>query len=119
MICSAAAVKEIMDKQSAATSSRPPMPVLSDLISGGMRTIVMQYTPAWRTARSVVHKLLTPKVSDTFKPSQEFEAKQLLWDYLTANKEGGEFYKHTRRYTTSVVMTSTYGKRVASWVRLA
>ncbi|KAF2493596.1 putative O-methylsterigmatocystin oxidoreductase [Lophium mytilinum] len=115
MVCSAAAVKEIMDKQSASTSSRPPMPVLNELVSGGMRTIVMPYTPRWRTVRSVVHKLLTPKVSDTFKPSQEFEAKQLLWDYLTDNKSGAEFYAHTRRYTTSVVMTSTYGKRVASW----
>lgn len=115
MICSAQAVKEIMDRQSGSTSSRPPMPVLSELISGGMRAIAMEYTPQWRMVRNVVHKLLTPKVSDTFKPSQEFETKQLVWDILTDNKEGGEFYRHCRRYTTSVVMTSTYGKRVGSW----
>lgn len=118
MVCSPQAAKEIMEKQSALTSSRPPMPVMSDLVSGGMRTIIMPYNSAWRTVRTIVHKLLTPKVSDTFKPSQDFEAKQLVYDILTDNKTGGEFYTHVRRYTTSVVMTSTYGKRVASWVWL-
>jgi cytochrome P450 len=118
MVCSPQAAKEIMEKQSALTSSRPPMPVMNELVSGGMRTIIMPYNSAWRTVRTIVHKLLTPRVSDTFKPSQEFEAKQLVYDILTDDKTGGEFYTHVRRYTTSVVMTSTYGKRVASWVRL-
>ncbi|OBT52691.1 hypothetical protein VE04_06011, partial [Pseudogymnoascus sp. 24MN13] len=48
-------------------------------------------------------------------PSQEFEAKQLIYDILTDNKDEWSFYMHVRRYTTSVVMTSTYGRRVAEW----
>ncbi|EOD46637.1 putative cytochrome p450 protein [Neofusicoccum parvum UCRNP2] len=106
---SPAAVKEIFDKQSAATSGRAPMPVGSDLISGDMRFLLMTYSPRWRRLRAIVHKLLTPKASDTFKPSQEFEAKQLLHDIL---KEPHNTYDHCRRYTTSVVMTSTYGRRI-------
>ncbi|KAF2027348.1 putative O-methylsterigmatocystin oxidoreductase [Setomelanomma holmii] len=109
------AVKEIMDKQSAITSGRQPMPVLSDIISGGKRFLLMTYSPPWRKLRAIVHKLLTPKASSVFKPSQEFEAKQLLFDILTDNKNQEEFYLHVRRYTTSVVMTSTYGRRVPSW----
>ncbi|KAE8404047.1 cytochrome P450 [Aspergillus pseudonomiae] len=112
---SPAAVKEIFDKQSQHSSSRAPSPVVSDLLSGGMRFLLMPYSPNWRKLRAIVHKLLTPKSSNTFMPSQEFEAKQLLWDILTDNENQESFYMHIRRYTTSVVMTSTYGRRVPAW----
>ncbi|KAL5322043.1 hypothetical protein ACEPPN_010011 [Leptodophora sp. 'Broadleaf-Isolate-01'] len=112
---SPAVVKEIIDKQSAITSSRAPMPVGNDIISGGMRFLFMGYTPTWRKLRAIVHKLLTPKVSDLYRPSQEFEAKQLLFDLLTDSANQEDFYMHVRRYTTSVVLTSTYGRRVPKW----
>jgi cytochrome P450 len=110
------AVKDILDKQSAITSGRAPMPVANDIVSGGMRFLLMSYSPTWRKLRAIVHKLLTPKVSNTFMPSQEFEAKQLVYDLLTDNEDEWTFYMHVRRYTTSVVMTTTYGRRVATWV---
>lgn len=110
------AVKEILDKQSAVTSGRIYMPVASDLISGGMRFLLMGYTPEWRKLRAIVHKLLTPKVSSTFMPSQLFEAKQLVYDILTNNENQEDFYMHVRRYSSSVVLTSTYGRRVPQWV---
>lgn len=112
------AVKDILDKQSAITSARAPMPVGSDIISGGMRFLLMGYTPTWRKLRTIVHKLLTPKVSNTFMPSQLFEAKQLVFDLLTDNANEEDFYMHVRRYTTSVVLTSTYGRRVPQWVSI-
>ncbi|KNG83645.1 putative O-methylsterigmatocystin oxidoreductase [Aspergillus nomiae NRRL 13137] len=110
-----AAVKEIFDKQSQHSSSRAPSPVVSDFLSGGMRFLLMPYSFNWRTLRAIVHKLLTPKSSNTFMPSQEFEAKQLLWDILVDNENQEKFHMHIRRYTTSVVMTSTYGRRVPVW----
>ncbi|KAH6995439.1 O-methylsterigmatocystin oxidoreductase [Ilyonectria destructans] len=109
------AAKAILDKQSSVTSGRPPMPVAANLVSGGMRLVMMSYTAQWRKLRAIVHKLLTPKSSETFKASQEFEAKQLVYDLLTRNENLEDFYMHVRRYTTSVVMTSTYGKRVPDW----
>ena len=38
------AVKEILDRQSVATSSRGPRPATSDLLSGGLRMVLMQYS---------------------------------------------------------------------------
>ncbi len=113
-----AAVKELLDKQSANTSGRAPMPVASDIVSGGKRFLLMTYTPEWRKLRTIVHKLLTPKMSATFKPSQELEAKQLINDiYADSLRNDQEsFYMHCRRYSTSVIMTSTYGRRVPQWV---
>lgn len=110
------AVKEIFDKKSALTSGRPPAPV-ADLISNGKRILLMTYSPTWRKLRAIIHSLLTPKMSDTFQPIQEFEAKQLLHDIHTDNANLERFYDHIRRYTTSVMMTSTYGKRIQEPVR--
>jgi hypothetical protein len=81
----------------------------------------MPYGGMWRRMRGLSHKLLTPKMSEMFKPSQEWEGKMLLEEVLgkcVESKEGNkESYMAVRRYTTSVMMTSTYGKRIPEWVR--
>jgi cytochrome P450 len=119
MICSPEACKDILDKQSAHTSSRAPLPVSGDALSGGMRFLFMEYGSEWRKLRGISHKLLTPAVSATFKPSQEFEANMLLEEILkgTDVERGNEVsYKAVMRYTVSVIMTSTYGRRIPEWV---
>ncbi|KAH6988326.1 O-methylsterigmatocystin oxidoreductase [Ilyonectria sp. MPI-CAGE-AT-0026] len=115
MLCTPEAVKEVIDKNSAIASSRIRLPAQSEVVSGGLRTLLMEYGPRWRALRAIIHKLTTPKVSDSMRPSQDFEAKQLVYDILTDNQNQENFYVHCRRYTTSVVMTSTYGKRIATW----
>ncbi|OAL07244.1 cytochrome P450 76C3 [Phaeosphaeriaceae sp. SRC1lsM3a] len=118
MICSPEACKEILDKQSAHTSSRAPQPVAGDTLSGGMRFLFMPYGPEWRRLRGISHKLLTPNVSATFKPSQEYETKMLMEEVLKGadEKMGNEVsYRAIRRYTVSVIMTSTYGRRIPEW----
>lgn len=120
MICSPEACKDVLDKQSAHTSSRAPLPVAGDALSGGMRFLFMEYGPQWRKLRGISHKLLTPAVSATFKPSQEYEAKLLLEELLLRgdHQQGNDIsYRAVRRYTVSVIMTSTYGRRIPEWVR--
>ncbi|KAH7124130.1 cytochrome P450 76C3 [Dendryphion nanum] len=132
MLCSPQAVKTVLDQQSAHTSSRAPMPVASEALSGGLRFLFMPYGQEWRKLRSISHKLLTPAVSATFMPSQEWEAKLMMEEVLdgaetdelkskngdkTMGKaKGGDWgYKAVRRYTVSVIMTSTYGRRIPEW----
>lgn len=110
------AAKEVIDKQSALSSSRPPMPS-ADIVSGYRRMLLMPYGSKWRNLRGIIHTMFTPKASDVFKPSQEFEAKQLLVDMANSKEDESAFYQHIRRYTTSVILTSTYGFRVPVWVR--
>jgi cytochrome P450 len=54
-----------------------------------------------------------------FMPSQEWEAKMLLDEILRGaekSPDGDEVgYRAVRRYTVSVIMTSTYGKRIPEW----
>ncbi|KAH6971061.1 cytochrome P450 [Ilyonectria sp. MPI-CAGE-AT-0026] len=109
------AVREIFDRQSANTSGRPPQPVTSDVFSGENRLLLLTYGSRWRKMRSIIHRSLTPKASSVYKPSQQFEAIQLIHDIATDEKKEENFYMHVRRYTTSVVLLSTYGLRVSIW----
>lgn len=124
MICSPDACKHILDKQSQHSSSRAPLPVAGDALGGSMRFLFMEYGLEWRKLRAISHKLLSPASSAMFKPSQEFEAKVLLDEILqggTGDKavQGTEVsYKAIRRYTVSVIMTSTYGRRIPEWVSI-
>lgn len=110
------AVREIFERQSANTSGRPPQPVTSDVFSGENRLLLLTYGSRWRKMRSIIHRSLTPKASSVYKPSQQFEAIQLIHDIATDEKKEENFYMHVRRYTTSVVLLSTYGLRVPVWV---
>ena len=43
------------------------------------------------------------------KPSQDLESRRYLYDLLT---EPANFWNHVKRYSTSVIMYATYGRRV-------
>ncbi|KAL8719644.1 MAG: hypothetical protein Q9225_003366 [Loekoesia sp. 1 TL-2023] len=109
------AMKELFDKQSISTSSKIPLPIADGVVTKGMRMFTMPYGPKWRTYRQLVHQLLSPKMTSTFLPTQEFEVKQLMNDLLTDNRNQLDFYNHIRRLSFSIVMTSTYGRRVSTW----
>lgn len=106
------AVKAILDKQSASTSDRVPFPVSTEAICKGLRLVLMPYGPLWRRLRGKVHHVLTRRMSNTFRPMQELESKQALYEILTNNRDGQLFREHIRRYVSSVMMTFIYGQRV-------
>lgn len=62
----------------------------------------------------MMHRLLAPKMTLTFVPSQEFEVKQFLYQLALDNDDQSRFLQHVRRLSFSIVMTSTYGRRVPS-----
>ena len=111
-LSSPTAVKELMDKKSAIYSSRPPAPLASDVASAGRRQLFMPYGPSYRVVRKIAHTLLNINVSTSYQPVQDLESKQLLSDLLN---DPDHFYDHNRRYSASVIVTVTYGHRVANW----
>lgn len=115
VINSPAAIREILEKQAVVTSSKAASPMGHDIVTGGKRMPTMPYGPHWRAQRQVVRQITTvPKIA-TFVPSQEFEAKQLLFDLATGNDNQYDFYQHMRRYAFSIIFTNTFGVRIKSW----
>ncbi|KAJ5751811.1 Cytochrome P450 E-class group I [Penicillium odoratum] len=109
------AVREILEKQAVKTSSKAPSPMGHDIVTAAKRMPTMAYGPQWRAQRSVVRQVTTVPITATFVPSQEFEAKQLLFDLASDNANQRNFYQHMRRYAFSIIMTNTFGTRVKSW----
>ncbi|KAK8055197.1 O-methylsterigmatocystin oxidoreductase [Apiospora rasikravindrae] len=109
------AIREILEKQAAVTSSKIPSPMGHDIVTGGNRMPTMSYGPQWRALRTVIRQVTTVPITTTFIPCQEFEAKKLLFDLATDNANDRNFYQHMRRYAFSIIMTNTFGTRVDSW----
>ena len=101
--------------QSISTSSKIPAPIGHDLVTGDLRMFTMSYGPRWRAHRTIMHRLLAPKPTLEFVPSQEFEVKQFLYQLAFDNADQTAFYQHVRRLSFSIVTTSTYGRRIESW----
>jgi cytochrome P450 len=115
VINSPEAIAEILEKQAVKTSSKAPSPMGHDVVTGGNRMPTMPYGKQWRNLRSMVRQITTVPMTASFIPSQEFEAKQLLFDLATDNQNQRNFYQHMRRYAFSIIMTNTFGTRVKSW----
>ncbi len=109
VISSPESIKEIFDRQGAVTGSKPRFRVAQDVLSGGYRMLFMPYGKLWRSIRSVTHQALTAKSANAMKPSQDLESVRYVYDILT---DSGDFWNHVKRYTSSVIMYATYGKRV-------
>jgi cytochrome P450 len=83
--------------------------MLADTISNGKRLaasptiangriLLMPYNDLWRTARKIMHQLLTTKAAESYRPFQDMESKQLCWDYL---HNPDDFWLHNARYANS------------------
>lgn len=71
----------------------------------------MPYNDTWRNIRKIMHQLLTAKQAESYRPYQDTESKQLLWDYL---HDPDNFFLHNGRYANSVIMSVVFGKRTRS-----
>jgi hypothetical protein len=58
----------------------------------------MPYNDLWRSARKIMHQLLTTKSAESYRPFQDVESKQLMWDYL---HDPSTFHLHNARYANS------------------
>jgi hypothetical protein len=55
-----------------------------------------------------MHQILSQRQENLYKPYQDLESKQLLWDYL---KNTTLWYTANGRYANSVIMSVVFGTR--------
>lgn len=111
-LSSPSAVRELMDKRGSIYSSRPQSPMIN-MVSNNERVNFLPYGEKWRSIRNIVQSALNLQTSSTYKPVQDFESKQAVWEILHA-KSDEDFNDINRRYSTSTIMAITYGQRVPS-----
>ncbi|KAK5206130.1 hypothetical protein LTR41_007999 [Exophiala xenobiotica] len=101
-------VNDLLERRAAIYCSRPPAPMTQGIMSGGSRIVLMPYSERWRTVRRIMHQILSQRQENLYKPYQDLESKQLLWDYL---KNTTLWYTANGRYANSVIMNVVFGTR--------
>ncbi|KAJ7746276.1 cytochrome P450 [Mycena metata] len=103
----AQAAWEILEKKSPVTSSRPRFIMGQEILSNNLRGLMAAHGPFWKRWRRV--SSFMQRASDTYKPIQSLESKQLMSELA---KTPANYREHLERYATSVVVMVTYGRRV-------
>ncbi|KAJ9607006.1 hypothetical protein H2200_009017 [Cladophialophora chaetospira] len=99
--------RDLLEKRSNIYSGRPRLVMADDCVTRGRHIMLMTYGPKWRTHTKFQASVLNIRVSQSYKPVQDLESKQLLCELLTSN----EFAKIFHRYTASLMFALAYGKR--------
>lgn len=105
MLNSDRVVTELIAKRGRITNERPHMPIASDLVSNGKRTVIRQ-EEEWREGRRVMHQLLSGSNLKVYAGMQELESVDMLRRYL---REPKLWYAHHFRYATSVLYRLVMG----------
>ena len=97
-----------MERRSGLYCSRPPFPVTQDIMSRGARIVLMGYDQRWRDLRKIMHGILNSRQKELYKPFQELESRQLLYEYL---HQPDKWYVANGRYANSIIMSVVFGRR--------
>lgn len=98
-------VSELITKRGRVTNERPHMPIASDLVSNGKRTVIRQ-EEEWKEGRRVMHQLLSGSNLKVYAGMQELESVDMLRRYL---RDPNLWYSHNFRYATSVLYRVVMG----------
>lgn len=98
-------VSELIAKRGKITNERPHMPIASELVSNGKRTVIRQ-EEEWKEGRRVMHQLLSGSNLKVYAGMQELESVDMLRRYL---REPNLWFAHNFRYATSVLYRIVMG----------
>ncbi|KAI1611807.1 cytochrome P450 [Exophiala viscosa] len=101
-------VEDLLEKRSSIYSSRPAFVMVGEIISRMKRLVLQPYGTEWKNLRRVMHILLTGSSADSYRPLEDLESKQAMWELLH-NPE--EWHLSTIRYAASFTIGMVYGVR--------
>ncbi|KAI0041483.1 cytochrome P450 [Auriscalpium vulgare] len=101
------AALDIMEKEGASTADRPRTVAGGEMMSGGMRILLIGVGERFRKLRKALHSHLQPKAAAAYEPLQLLNARQLIRDILD-DPQG--HHEHAKRYAASLILSLTYGK---------
>ncbi|KUJ20511.1 cytochrome P450 [Mollisia scopiformis] len=78
--------------------------------SQGSTIVTHPYGASWNMRRKIFHQFLKPSALQTYKERQEAEASKLVFGISL--DEGKKWKDEIERYTSSVVFTLSYGRRI-------
>ncbi|KAF8888764.1 cytochrome P450 [Infundibulicybe gibba] len=102
---------DLLEKRSEIYSSRPRSIMGGEILSGGLRGLMLPNNEAWRKWRKVLHSGFHARRAETYKDIQSLESNVTLHEILHTPEK---YERHIQRYAASVVTSVTYGRRIES-----
>ncbi|KAJ3142552.1 hypothetical protein HK101_003295, partial [Irineochytrium annulatum] len=113
---------ELLVRRSEIYSSRRSAQVANAIMSKGQRMVLMEYDEEWKHARKALHTILSSSFAKTMRSTQDLESMVLINDLLNHHESyakaprtagnTGHWFAYVRRFTTSIVLNMSYGRRV-------
>ncbi|KAK7926752.1 hypothetical protein PG985_003750 [Apiospora marii] len=103
--------QDLLARRSAQYSDRPRMVMAGELVTRGMHMLLRPYDAQYKLHQRMQSPLLNVKASSCYRPIQEMESRQLLWDIIEDTKTHGDKGSMLPSYT-SITDLSIYGYRL-------
>ncbi|KAK7996650.1 hypothetical protein PG989_004690 [Apiospora arundinis] len=101
------AAQDLLSRRSAQYSDRPRMVMSGELVTKGMHMLLRQYDAQYKLHQRMEAPLLNVKASSCYRPIQEMESRQLLFDIIedtkTHGNKGVDFHHHFERGLASII----------------
>ncbi|PBK84087.1 cytochrome P450 [Armillaria gallica] len=101
------AAVDIMEKEGAALVDRPRWTAASEMVSGGMRLLLLQSGERLRKFRKALHTHLQAKAAKDYEPLQMHYAANLIRN-LTGNP--AKHMDYAKEYAASFILSLAYGR---------
>ncbi|KAI1338418.1 putative cytochrome P450 [Xylariaceae sp. FL0016] len=107
------AVQELMNRRGAQYSDRPRLVMAGELVTKGMHMLLRPYDERYRLHQRMEAPLLNPRAANCYRPIQDLESKQLLFDIFAEvdKSESSDFHHHFQRAMASTIYSLIYGYR--------
>ncbi|KAK7408570.1 hypothetical protein QQX98_009275 [Neonectria punicea] len=110
------AAHDLLNRRSARYSDRPRMIMAGELVTKNMHMLLRPYDERYKLHQRMGASLLTLRSASTYRPLQNVESRQLLFDVLGEWDEFGEkgvdFHHHFERAMASTIYCLNYGYRL-------
>lgn len=110
------AAHDLLNKRSGRYSDRPRMVMAGELVTRGMHMLLRQYDERYRLHQRMEAPLLTLRSASSYRPLQDMESRQLLFDVLGEHEQVGakgvDCHHHFERAMASFIYTLNYGFRL-------
>lgn len=110
------AAHDLLNRRSARYSDRPRMVMAGELVTRGMHMLLRPYDERYRLHQRMEAPLLNLRSARAYRPLQDMESRQLLWDVLREHDEHGargvDFHHHFERAMASFIYCVNYGYRL-------
>lgn len=110
------AAHDLLNRRSGQYSHRPRMVMAGELVTKNMHMLLRPYDERYKLHQRMEAPLLTLRSASTYRPLQDIESRQLLFDVLGESNQVGDkgvdFHHHHERAMASFIYCINYGYRL-------